>query len=187
MIQVLFCSPYMSSDDIVKGGINMWGRYIMEYAAEDGKSDADIVPISFDRHVSKSDGKSITLRLINGIRTYKTPVKNAMLSMLNSKPDVLHLCTSAGLGLLRDIILLRKARRLGVKSDIHFHFGRIPELQLHNNWEWKLICKVIKLCAAAVVMNKSSEKTLLDAGFSNVKYLPNPLPKNVLKKIEEMK
>ena len=187
MIKVLFCSPYLSSDDVVKGGINTWGRYIMEYATTDGKSDVEVVPISFDRHVSSSSGKLIVSRLFRGIKAYKTPVKNAISSMVNSKPDVLHLSTSAGYGLLRDLLLLRKAKRLGIKSVVHFHFGRIPELQHQNNWEWKLICKVIKLCYSAVVMNRPSEKTLLASGFTNVKYLPNPLAMNVLKRIEEIK
>ena len=186
-LKVLFCSPYLSSDDVVKGGINTWGRYIMEYATADGKSDVEIVPISFDRHVSSSAGKSIVSRLFRGIKAYRTPVKNAISSMVKSKPNVLHLSTSAGYGLLRDLLLLRKAKRLGVRSAVHFHFGRIPELQQQNNWEWKLICKVVKLCDVAVVMNRPSEKTLLAAGFTNVKYLPNPLAMNVLKRIEEIK
>lgn len=187
MIKVLFCSPYLSSDDVVKGGINTWGRYIMEYAETDGHSDAEIIPISFDRFVSSSEGKSIFSRLFRGLQAYKVPVQNAISSMKRDAPDVLHLCTSAGFGLLRDLVLLRKAKRYGIKTVVHFHFGRIPELQKQNNWEWKLICKVVRLCDTAVVMNRPSEKTLLGSGFTNVKYLPNPLAMNVLKKIEEIR
>ena len=187
MIKVLFCSPYLSSDDVVKGGINTWGRYIMEYAAEEGRPDVTIVPISFDRHVTSSEGKSFIARLFYGIRAYKTPIKKAISSMKNDAPDVLHLCTSAGFGLYRDLVLLRKAKRYGIKTVVHFHFGRIPELKIQNNWEWKLICKVIRLCDTAVVMNKPSETALLDSGFANVEYLPNPLAMSVLKKISEIK
>lgn len=186
-MKVLFCSPYLSSDGVVKGGINTWGRYIMEYASEDGKADADIIPVSFDRHVSSSEGKTIFSRLYNGLKAYKRPVKKAMSSMKTDAPDVLHLCTSAGFGLLRDLILLRKAKRFGIQTVVHFHFGRIPELQKQNNKEWKLICKVVRLCDTAVVMNRPSEKALLAAGFTNVKYLPNPLAMNVLKKIEGLR
>lgn len=187
MIKVLFCSPYLSSDDVVKGGINTWGRYIMEYAATDGQSDAEIIPISFDRFVSSTEGKSTFSRLFRGLQSYKVPVKNAISSMKRDAPDVLHLCTSAGFGLFRDLVLLRTARRYGIKTVVHFHFGRIPELQNQNNWEWKLICKVVRLCDTAVVMNRPSEHTLLASGFTNVKYLPNPLAMNVLKKIEEIR
>lgn len=187
MIKVLFCSPYLSSDDVVKGGINTWGRYIMEYAVTDGQSDAEIIPVSFDRFVSSSEGKSIFSRVFRGIQAYKVPVKKAISSMKMDAPDVLHLCTSAGFGLLRDLLLLRKAKRYGIKTVVHFHFGRIPELQEQNNWEWKLICKVMRHCDTAVVMNRPSEETLLAAGFTNVKYLPNPLAMNVLKKIEEIR
>lgn len=187
MIKVLLCSPYLSCDDVVKGGINTWGRYIMEYAVTEGQSDAEIIPISFDRFASSSEGKSIFSRLIRGLQAYKVPVKNAISSMKKDAPDVLHLCTSAGFGLLRDLVLLRKAKRYGIKTVVHLHFGRIPELQKQNNWEWKLICKVMRLCDTAVVMNRPSEKTLFASGFTNVKYLPNPLAMNVLKKIEEMR
>lgn len=186
-MRVLFCSPYLSSDDVVKGGINTWGRYIMEYAVTDGQSDAEIIPVSFDRFVSSSEGKSIFSRVFRGIQAYKAPVKNAISSMKMDAPGVLHLCTSAGFGLLRDLVLLRKAKQYGIKAVVHFHFGRIPELQKQNNWEWKLICKVMRLCDTAVVMNRPSEKTLLASGFTNVKYLPNPLAMNVLKKIEEIR
>lgn len=159
----------------------------MEYSATDGQSDAEIVPVSFDRFVSSSEGKSIFSRVFRGIQAFKVPVKNAISSMKMDAPGVLHLCTSAGFGLLRDLVLLRKAKRYGIKTVVHFHFGRLPELQKQNNWEWKLICKVMKLCDTAVVMNRPSEKILLAARFTNVKYLPNPLAMNVLKKIEEIR
>ena len=187
MIKVLFCSPYLSSDDVVKGGINTWGRYIMEYSSTDGQSDAEIIPVSFDRFVSSSEGKSIFPRVFRGLQAYNVPVKKVISSMKMDAPDVLHLCTSAGLGLFRDLVLLRKARRYGIKTVVHYHFGRIPELQRQNNWEWKLICKVMSHCDTAVVMNRPSEETLLAAGFSNIRYLPNPLAMNVLKKIEEIR
>ena len=187
MIKVLFCSPYLSSYDVVKGGINTWGRYIMEYSATDGQSDAEIIPVSFDRFVSSSEGRSIFLRVFRGVRAYKVPVKKAISSMKTDAPDVLHLCTSAGFGLLRDLVLLRKAKRYGIKTVVHFHFGRLPELQKQNNWVWKLICMVMNLSDIAVVMNRPSEKILLAAGFTNIKYLPNPLAMNVLKKIEEIR
>ena len=82
MLKVLFCSPYLSSDDVVKGGINTWGRYIMEYAATDGQSDAEIIPVSFDRFVSSSEGKSIFSRVFRGVQAYKVPVKKAISSVL---------------------------------------------------------------------------------------------------------
>ena len=185
--RVLFCSPYLSSDDVVKGGINTWGRYIMEYAHADGKSDAEIIPVSFDRYVLSSEGNNVFSRLYNGLQAYKVPVKKAISSMKTDAPGVLHLCTSAGFGLLRDLVLLRKAKRLGIKTVVHFHFGRIPELQKQNDWEWKLICRVVRFCDIAVVMNRPSEKVLIVAGFTNVKYLPNPLAMNVLKKIEGLR
>lgn len=61
------------------------------------------------------------------------------------KPDVMHLCTSASLGLLKDFLLLRLASHKNIKKVLHLHFGRVPDLVKKNNWEWKL-CRKFSKC-----------------------------------------
>ena len=89
--------------------------------------------------------------------------------------------------MIKDYILIKRARRKGVKSVIHFHFGRIPELSKKMNWEWKCIVSVMKTVDVAITMDKASTKTLEQVGFTNVKYCPNPLTVNVLSCIERNK
>lgn len=70
------------------------------------------------------------------------------------KPDVMHLCTSASLGLLKDFLLLRLASHKNIKKVLHLHFGRVPDLVKKNNWEWKLLSKVLKMSDKVIAMDK---------------------------------
>ena len=44
-MKVLFCSPYLSNDDVLKGGINTWGRHIISYYNTEYKGDLSIIPV----------------------------------------------------------------------------------------------------------------------------------------------
>lgn len=182
-MKVILCSPYLSNDGIHKGGINTWGRYIVTYYDRLSDPNLRLFPVSFDRSSSTTTNKGVISRLFSGLKEYRTPVKRALRIIKEVHPDVLHLCTSAGYGLFRDIYLLSVAHKYKVKTVVHFHFGRIPELASANNWEWKLIKKVVERANIAIVMNRPSEECLKKAGFSNIEYLPNPIGDEVLERI----
>ena len=71
--------------------------------------------------------------------------------------------------------MLRLAKKHSLKTVIHFHFGRIPDIAAKNNWEWKLLQKVVRLADKAVVIDRFSYDTLTGRGFDNVVMLPNPI------------
>ena len=54
-MKVLFCSPYLNSPDIVKGGIGIWAQNIMSYYLDTAQSDVGLLPVSFDRKTYISD------------------------------------------------------------------------------------------------------------------------------------
>ena len=93
--------------------------------------------------------------------------------------------SSASLSLFKDLIMLRAAKSRGVRTVVHFRFGRIPELSLKKNWEWRMICKVVKTSHMTIVLDKASYETLHNAGFSNVVLLPNPVAPRVTELIEK--
>ena len=185
-MKVLLCTPYKSDPDIVRGGINQWARNILSYY-EERKDGIEIIPVSFDRHISLIYSKNILHRFINGLREQIRPLRNALNAIKNEKPDVIHICSSAGLGCLRDMLLVKAAKRYQVRSIVHLHFGRLPELAKKNDWEWRLLKSVIRKCDVVVPMNKPTETTLRKNGFSNVHYLPNPLSNKVIEQITELK
>lgn len=174
-MKVLFCSPYSSAPEVIKGGINTWGRSVVSYFKEYGRKDVELLPVSLDRMSFVAATSSLFGRIWKGYFDQKKQVKEAIRQMDIAKPEVAHICTSSGLGLVRDLLLVRAAKKRGIRTVIHFHFGRIPELIQKKNWEWRLLSKVLRRCDVAVVMNRPSENSLIQEGFKNVVYLPNPI------------
>lgn len=122
-MKVLFCSPYSNTPESVKGGINTWGRYIMTYYNQYGKDQVKMLPVSLDRTICVDEKISFVRRLICGFRELIGPVKKAVKQMDSERPRVAHFCTCAGLGLFRDLLLLREAKKRGIKTIVHLHLG----------------------------------------------------------------
>lgn len=182
-MKVLFCSPCSSSNDAIKGGINTWGRYVVSYYKQYGRQDLQLIPVSFDRHTLITDSYSFLGKIVKGIKEQRKPIAEAIRKMDAEKPDVMHLCTASGLGLFRDYVLIKAAHRRGIKTALHLHFGRIPELIAKDNWEWKMLSKVIRMSDVSIVMNRPCEHALQGLGYQNIRYLPNPLGVDILNQI----
>lgn len=169
-MKVLFVAPF----DGITGGIMRWAEHIYNYYQ--GISDTGIVidKCSIGRNYVVKADKPIT-RIISAFKDYSHTIRNYRNVLRKDSYDIAHISTSASLSLLKDMLMIRIAHRCGTKTVIHFHFGRIPELQKQNNWEWKLMKKVISMSDSVIVMTESSHKTLTDCGYSNIHLVPNPL------------
>lgn len=179
-MKILLATPYGAAI----GGIARWSQHIVEYYKKTGHKDCemDILPICRQRFFSSLN--SVIMRAYNGIRGYYGFLVKEK-EMLEAKNyDVFHIVSSASLSLFKDLVMLRAAKKRGVKTVVHFRFGRIPELSLKKNWEWKLLCKVITLSDTTIVLDKTSYNTLHNAGFNNVVLLPNPVAPRVTELIE---
>lgn len=186
-LKVLFCSPYFDTPDVVSGGVNQWGRSIVSYYKEYGKDDVELIPVSFDRRLYLSSGGVPTWkRIISGIKEQGVAVREAKKLLKSEHPDVIHICTSGGLGLIKDVSLICAAKEIGAKSIVHLHFGRIPELINLGNLEWKVMNKVLRSCDAAIAMNFPTMEALTNNAFSNVHYLANPLSLSIINQVNEL-
>ena len=47
--KVLFCSPYSYGENVISGGISIWGKIIVDYSQIANDETLEIIPISFDR------------------------------------------------------------------------------------------------------------------------------------------
>ncbi len=184
-MKVLLCSPYKSGPEIQRGGINQWAQSILSYA-ESSNEDVKIIPVSFDRHVTRIHSKNVFQRFLFGVREQLIPFFETIRIMKGESPDIVHICSCAGMGCLRDYLIIKSAKKKHVKSVLHLHFGRLPELAKKKNWEWYVLRKVLRLCDVIVPMNKPTEKALHDDGFINVRYLPNPLNDSIVKQVSEL-
>lgn len=182
-MKILLCTPFKQDKNLVSGGINVWGNNIIQYYSE---LDSDVIlePISYDRRFNVKENTSYLVRFLSGVKDYWRSIKETKEKIDNDCYDILHLCSSAQLSLIKDYYVLRYAKEHGLKTVIHLHFGRIPELFEINNWETFLLKKVIIVAERVIVMDKKSYDSLRKRGFNNVSYLPNPLSPYIIDEIE---
>lgn len=173
-MKVLFVAPF----DGITGGIMRWAEHIYNYYQGLGDIGAVVEKCSIGRNYVVKADKPI-MRIVSAAMDYSHTIRCYWNTLKSGKYDIAHISTSASLSLLKDLLMIKIAHRCGTKTVIHFHFGRIPELQKQNNWEWKLIKKVISMSDSVIVMTENSYKTLTDCGYSNVHLVPNPLSPTV--------
>lgn len=183
-MKVFLCTPFSNNPQFVQGGIVIWAQNIVGYYHQQS-TDIQLHVIPYDRKVKDSANEGMLKRAWSGVADYREAIKQTRSRLKEEHHDVLHLCTSASISLTKDIVVLRMAKRKKVKTVVHFHFGRIPELAQQSNWEWKLLKMVVKLADAAVTMDMKSYNTLKEHGFKNVHYLPNPLSQGIMQQIEK--
>jgi len=179
-IKILLCSPYGG----VLGGISRWTEHIVKYYQSNNENDLWMDVFSLARAQKIYADTPLIKRILYGFVEYTPLLKNYRKKIYSEKYDVVHITSSASLGLIRDILMLRITRENQTKSILHFRFGRIPELYKKNNWEKKLLDKTIRMADEIIVIDQSSFNTLINQGYKNIKLLPNPLGPEVEEIIE---
>ena len=173
MKKVLFCTPYVGISNSNIGGISVWARAIISHY-ESNEQEIELVLQPLDRKTYVR-GVNTVVRLWRGIVEYLSLVKQVNKRIRSEHFDTLHLCTTASLGLIKDYFILRYAKSRGVRTMLHFHCGRIPEIIQRRGWEFRLLERVLKNTDTPVVMDSQSLQTLKKAEVSKAVYLPNPL------------
>ena len=175
-MRILFASPYKGN----VGGISQWAEHIVNHSTNNNSEcELDVLPMNDVKKGRSTIGMSLIQRMIYGLQTYSRVILSERKTLKQKKYDIIHISSSASISLLKDILMIRVAKRQRVKTVIHFHFGRIPELANKRNWEWKLLKHVIKLVDSAVVMDNASYECLKNLAYSNVVCIPNPLAPTV--------
>lgn len=174
MMKILLATPY----GIHAGGIARWAEHITRYYDATGKKDCDMVLFPMGRKYEDLHSSKFG-RIKNGIRDYLIYIKRLKKEMRDKEYDLVHIASSASLGLIKDVFMINVAHKNSAKVVIHFRFGRIPELSEKRNWEWKLLSYVIKKADKVIVLDKASYETLIKEGYKNVCLLPNPVAPRV--------
>lgn len=175
-MKVLLAAPFGG----VAGGISRWTGHIMNYytSLQDKPCELTLLPMGRSSFVNISSG--LAYRIKTAFVDYKKILTSFNAMLRDNDFDVMHLTSSASISLLKDIYMIRQCRRRGIRSVVHFRFGRIPELAQQKNWEWKLLNKVVKMADKVIVLDNSSYHVLVSCGYSNITMLPNPISPEVL-------
>ncbi len=98
-----------------------------------------------------------------------------------SKPDVLHLNTSAGPATLKDILILHITKWLGVPTVIHYHMAKAPYMITGRKVQWALMRHAMRLAHTVVTLDMRSE-ACVKAALPNqrVVTLPNMVETHVI-------
>lgn len=182
-MKILLCAPTDQGQLIPKGGIAVWARTVISYYRNhpDDSITLDVEP--FDRKTMVKANMNPVVRIFNGITEYWGAYRTTRRRLRDEHFDVVHFVTIAQLGIFRDGLLLRMARHLGVKSVLHLHFGRIPEMAASDTWEWKMFRKVAGMATTVVAIDQRSYEVLQSKGF-HARYLPNPLSEDIISTIQ---
>ena len=159
--------------------MSKWTEHIMNNVSFFKKEGIDMEVCPMGRSVLVNMQSKVG-RVWYMLKDYGAILKRYRNQIKNGHFDVVHICSSASWGLLRDLYMLKLAQKKGVKIVMHFHFGRIPELFRNRNREWRRLVQVLKLADQVVVMDEKSYSVLRDNGYLNVVYVPNPLASEVL-------
>lgn len=181
-VRVLLVSPLVSN---VIGGIAKWTQNIYDYYSDIGSDQIELIPCYNKNIKNPLPEESLFQRLRKGITNYLPIIRQVKSSLIKEHLNVIHICTSASVGLVKDIVIANMAKKYNVKCIVHFHFGRIPIIFSKSCWEQKLIRWVIALSDKVIVMDLASYKTLQEQGCNKVEYIPNPLSAETQKVIKQ--
>ena len=155
------------------GGISHWTTLVCAYAKKMGDAVEIINTAPKNRGV---DGRTFFQRIVNGLVGIYPIYRHLKQVTKIFHPDVAHLCTSASFSLVRDYIVLKFLKRMNTPCAYHLHFGRVPALKLHKNWEWKLLLKNISLSDFVITMNEDTQDALRDiVDSARLFNIPNPI------------
>jgi glycosyltransferase involved in cell wall biosynthesis len=169
-MKVLLMSPLPPPE----GGIASWTLNMLEYSAQ-GLTRFEIIQQDTGlkyRNIFKND---LFSRIFIGIREAVRIFRALKINVKEFSPDVIHLTSSLSLAIIKDYFILRIARMNKIPLIIHWHAGEIPSLSLLGNWEWKLLGHVIRGSHTSIVIDPKSYFDLLNRGFGNIVYIPNPI------------
>lgn len=180
-MRILLISPV---GDQINGGIGKWTDHILSFYKDNPSEIA--LELLYNSNAKASFGTySMLQRMRVGLDNYLPLYKGFCKKIKHQRYDVVHVCTSASISLIKDLAIVKKAHQNHIKTIVHCHFGRIPNILKSNNWESKLFKRLLNLVDQLVVMDMKSYEALRSIGYEKVSYLPNPLSLSVQKFIEE--
>lgn len=183
-INVLLAAPNSG----MVGGIMRWTKNVYaHWYQHKSESNIKLAILDIARKRGGYYGQAKFQRLIWALQDYGKIFCSTIKALNKSDADIFHLTSPGNFRLWFDYWLIKWCKYRKIKSIVHFHFGRIPQIFKSKGWEYNILCKVVKTADYVVVIDKKSYNTLIAAGFSNIELLPNPLTPKVASIISENK
>ncbi|MFN8468690.1 MAG: glycosyltransferase family 4 protein [Caldilineaceae bacterium] len=141
-----------------QGGIATWTTNVINETSKRGDIALTIVDIAPRwRGIHQTDW---IRRSIGGVLQLVRDFFQIWQYVRRRSTDVLHLCSSGQLALIRDILLLAFAKLYKLPTIYHLHYGRVPQLSEGKTWEWFLLCRAITLAGLVICVDKRTQATI---------------------------
>lgn len=163
------------------GGISNWALIVEKYGSD---RDVDFININTTPVSRGLDGRTLYDRIVRqGMIMLKR--RRELSSYINKEEmDAIHIATSGQLATIRDIMMLQLAKKRGIPTVYHLHFGRVAEIAKNKTKEWKLIKKAITLSEITVAIDEDTFRTIQEyIPSAVVEYIPNPFDMSKLEGI----
>lgn len=160
------------------GGIQSVTQTLCDFVAK-MPIDLDLEILNTTHKLRPVTSESLPIRLFTGLLNSMHTYREFRNKIGGDKPTLVHLASSASLALIKDLLILRAAAKSRTPVVMHWHFGRIPALKKKQNWEWKLLLRVIRQSSSSIVIDVKSFRALTSSGCTNITYIPNPIPSSL--------
>ena len=166
--KIITCAPLPPPH----GGITNWYQILVRQAK---KNNIEFLNVNTAPNSSENKRSLFNRVVVQGFRMLSD---SRLLRKIvkDNKGSVAHIATSAGLGLIRDILFLRILNKNGVPAVYHLHFGRVPEILEQGGMECFLLKKTLSM-ANAIISIDNDTQTAIESSLpdKNVYYIPNPV------------
>ncbi|MPM78018.1 D-inositol-3-phosphate glycosyltransferase [bioreactor metagenome] len=156
------------------GGIGNWVLLLKKHSENNKKIEMNIIDTA-----PKSrglDGRNLWDRVVVQGWQMFCKCRELIHIIKDFQPNLVHITTSGQLSLIRDIFLLKIAKKKGIPSVYHIHFGRSPEIAKKQTFEWKFMAKVMNLASVVMVIDNETYDAIRQyLPNVNVTCLPNPI------------
>lgn len=165
-MKVIFVAPLPGN-----GGIASWANNYRQHVG----NDVELISVDVSKRRNKQLGVNKFRIVCAGILDMFEAISD-MKKTIKSNPDakILHVTTSGGLGTIRDYLIARIAKKKGLKTILHCHYGNLPEIIRSRNSLSRRLKKTFNLYDQIWVLDSNSQKTLIEENIeSEVLVVPN--------------
>lgn len=176
-MKILFIAPLPPP----YGGIANWVQIMLEHinATSDEVEVLNIAP----RKRSTEGRKLFDRIVISGFDMFRKAIQLKK-RVKEFRPDTIHMTTSGSIAIIRDLLLLRIAKKFGIRTVYHIHFGTVPELEKSSLWIWKLFLKAINMASAVIAIDGKTYNCLIgNMRQEKAFFVPNPINMNCLPQV----
>lgn len=155
------------------GGIANWTILMLDYVKN---TDDTFTTINIAPKKRTTEGRSLFDRIV--VSGFDMLKKNRELKkeIKSNRPDVIHMTTSGSLAIVRDVLLLKTAKKYHIPTVYHIRFGKTEEMAKSNSKMWKLFSKAMEISDIVVAIDKRTYSAVKQyVPKAKVALAPNPI------------